>query len=178
VRAGQRWDRPAPARQGYRYMDYELRRQDFYTGLILCAVSLGIVAECWRMPRDLQGWPAYASPGVVTGLLGLGLFGMGLALTLRSVRRTGAALPITRTDVWAYLADTGTRRLGLMLGISVVYCLLLGRALPYWLTTGGYLLAVMFVFRAGPWWQVLLISAGSTAAVAYVFSRVFAIPLP
>jgi hypothetical protein len=159
-------------------MDYELRRQDFYTGLILCVVSLGIVAECWRMPRDLQGWPAYAGPGVVTGLLGLGLFGMGLALTLRSMRRSGATLAITRTDVWAYLADVGTRRLGLMLGISVVYCLLLGRNLPYWLTTGGYLLAVMFVFRAGPWWQILLISAGSTAAVAYVFNRVFAIPLP
>jgi hypothetical protein len=94
------------------------------------------------------------------------------------MRRSGATLAITRTDVWAYLADVGTRRLGLMLGISVVYCLLLGRNLPYWLTTGGYLLAVMFVFRAGPWWQILLISAGSTAAVAYVFNRVFAIPLP
>ena len=72
-------------------MEYAFRRQDFYTGVILCVVSLGIVAECWRMPRDLQGWPAYASPGVVTGLLGLGLFGMGLALTLRSARRTGTA---------------------------------------------------------------------------------------
>ncbi len=123
-------------------MDYEFRRQDFYTGLILCIVSLGIVAECWRMPRDLQGWPTYASPGVVTGLLGLGLFGMGLALTLRSVRRAGVALGITSTDIQAYLADVGTRRLGLMLGISVVYCLLLGRNFPYWLTTGGYLLAV------------------------------------
>jgi hypothetical protein len=159
-------------------MDYELRRQDFYTGLILCVVSLGVVSECWRMPRDLQGWPAYASPGVVTGLLGLGLFGMGLALTLRSVRRSGAALAIARRDVAAYLADVGTRRLGLMLGLSVVYCALLGRNLPYWLTTGGYLLAVMFAFRAGPWWQLLLISAGSTAAVAYVFNRIFAIPLP
>ena len=121
---------PRPARQGLPDMDYPFRRQDFYTGLILCVVSLGIVVECWRMPRDLQGWPAYASPGVVTGLLGLGLFGMGLALTLRSVRRAGAALPITRTDVRAYLADAGTRRLGLMLGLSVVYCLLLGRISP------------------------------------------------
>ena len=159
-------------------MGYELRRQDFYTGLILCVVSLGIVAECWRMPRDLQGWPAYASPGVVTGLLGLGLFGMGLALLLRSVRGSGAALAITGTDIWDYLSDVGTRRLGLMLGLSVVYCALLGRSIPYWLTTGSYLLAIMFTFRAGPWWQILLISAGSTAAVAYVFSRIFAIPLP
>ncbi|HSB71147.1 MAG TPA: tripartite tricarboxylate transporter TctB family protein [Candidatus Methylomirabilis sp.] len=159
-------------------MTYEFRRQDFYTGLILCVVSLGVVAQCWRMPRDLQGWPAYASPGVVTGLLGLGLFGMGLALTLRSVRRAGAPLGIAGVDVRAYLTDVGSRRLALMLGLSVIYCLLLGRNLPYWLTTGGYLLAVMFAFRAGPWWQLLLITAGSTAAVAYVFNRVFAIPLP
>jgi hypothetical protein len=159
-------------------MHHELRRQDFYTGLILCAVSLGVVAECWRMPRDLQGWPAYASPGVVTGLLGLGLFGMGLALTLRSVRRGGATLRIGAGDVRAYLADVGTRRLALMLGLSVLYCLLLGQRLPYWLTTGGYLVAVMLTFRAGPWWWILLISAATTATVAYVFSRVFAIPLP
>lgn len=159
-------------------MDYTFRRQDFYTGVIVCVVSLGIVAECWRMPRDLQGWPAYASPGVVTGLLGLGLFGMGLALTLRSVRRTGGPLAISGTDVRTYLTDAGTRRLVLMLGISVVYCLLLGRGIPYWLTTGGYLLAVMCVFRAGPLWQIVLISAASTAAVTYVFNRVFAIPLP
>ncbi|RPI08622.1 MAG: tripartite tricarboxylate transporter TctB family protein [Zetaproteobacteria bacterium] len=159
-------------------MHDEFRRQDFYTGLILCVVSLGIVAECWRMPRDLQGWPAYASPGVVTGLLGLGLFGMGLALTLRSARRGGASLRIGRGDVRAYMADVGTRRLGLMLGLSVLYCLLLGRGLPYWLTTGVYLLAVMLTFRAGPWWRILLVSAATTATVAYVFSRVFAIPLP
>ncbi len=159
-------------------MGSEFRRQDFYTGLILCLVSLGVMAECWRMPRDLQGWPAYASPGVVTGLLGLGLFGMGLALAVRSVRRTGAPLAIAGADIRAYLTDVGARRLGLMLGLSVVYCLLLGRVLPYWLTTGGYLLAVMFVFRAGPWWQILLISVGCTAAVAYVFNRIFAIPLP
>lgn len=159
-------------------MAYEFRRQDFYTGLILCVLSLGVIVQCWQMPRDLQGWPAYASPGVVTGLLGLGLLGMGLALTLRSVWRVGAPLGITGPDVRAYLRDVGTRRLGLMFGLSVLYCLFLGRDLPYWLTTGGYLLAVMFVFRAGPWWQLLLISAASTAAVAYVFNRIFAIPLP
>jgi hypothetical protein len=157
---------------------YDLRRQDFFTGLVLCVVSLGVVAECWRMPRDLQGWPAYAGPGVVTGMLGLGLFVMGLALTMRSVRRSGAPLAIRGADVQAYLTDVGTRRLGLMLGLSVLYCFCLGRGLPYWLTTGGYLVAVMVVFRAGPWWQILLISAGSSVAVAYVFNRIFAIPLP
>ena len=131
------------------------------------------------MPRDLQGWPAYAGPGVVTGLLGLGLLGMGLTLTVRSVRRSGH--PARRSQARTSgptSTDVGTRRLGLMLGLSVIYCSFLGRDIPYWLTTGGYLMAVMFAFRAGPWWQILLISAGSTAAVAYVFNRIFAIPLP
>jgi hypothetical protein len=159
-------------------MIYEFRRQDFYTGLILSVLSLGIVIESWRMPRNLQDWPAYAGPGVVTGILGLGLLSMGLVLTVRSVKRPGAPLGITGNDVQEYLTHIGTRRLALMFGLSVLYCLLLGRGIPYWLTTGGYLVAVMCVFRAGPWWQVLLISAGTTAAVAYVFNRIFAIPLP
>lgn len=159
-------------------MAYEFRRQDFYTGVILCAVSLGVMVESWRMPRDLQGWPAYAGPGVVAGLLGLGLFAMALALTVRSVRRGGPPLRITGEDIRAYLTDPGTRRLGLMLGLSILYCLVLGRNLPYWLTTGGYLITVMFVFRGAPWWQIVLISGGTTAAVAYVFNRIFAIPLP
>jgi len=88
-------------------MDYAFRRQDFYTGLILCAVSLGIVAECWRMPRDLQGWPAYASPGVVTGLLGLGFSVWGWRSRCDLCRRSGATLAITRTDVGEYLTDVG-----------------------------------------------------------------------
>ncbi|OGB90741.1 MAG: hypothetical protein A3G35_20960 [candidate division NC10 bacterium RIFCSPLOWO2_12_FULL_66_18] len=159
-------------------MAYEFRRQDFYTGVILCVLSLGVLVESWQMPRDLQGWPAYAGPGVVTGLLGLGLLLMGLALTIRSVRRAGAPLGISGGEARAYLGEVGTRRLGLMFGLSVLYCLLLGRGIPYWLTTGGYLVVVMFVFRAGPWWQILLISAGTTVAVVYVFNRIFAIPLP
>lgn len=158
--------------------EYPLRRQDFYTGLILSAVSLLVMEESWRMPRDLQGWPAYAGPGVVTGMLGLGLFVMAVVLTVRAVGRTGAPLGIGPREIRTYLSDEGTRRLALMLGFSVVYLFLLGHNLPYWLTTGGYLLAVMFAFRAGPWWQLLLISAGSTAVVTYVFNRVFAIPLP
>jgi putative tricarboxylic transport membrane protein len=159
-------------------MQREFRRQDFYTGLILSAVSLGVIAQSWRMPRILQGWPAYAGPGVVPGMLGLGLLAMALALTLRSVRGSGPPLPIGRRDASAYLGQTGTRRLGVMLGLSALYGLGLGHGLPYWLTTGAYLIVVMAVFRAGPWWRILLISAAATAAISLVFGRIFAVPLP
>ena len=159
-------------------MEREFRRQDFYTGVILSAVSLGVIAESWRMPRTLQGWPAYAGPGVVPGMLGLGLLVMAIALTVRSVQGSGSSLEITQGDAWAYLSDTGTKRLGLMLGLSVLYCLCLGHGFPYWMTTGAYLLLVMVVFRAGPWWQILLIAAAATGAITFTFGRIFAVPLP
>ncbi len=159
-------------------MEREFRRQDFYTGLILSAVSVGVVAESWRMPRTVQGWPAYAGPAVVPAMLGLGLLVMAFALTLRSVRGARSPLAIHRTDAWTYLTDTGTKRLGVMLGLSVLYCLSLGHGLPYWMTTAAYLLLVMVIFRAGPWWQILLIAAAATGAITFAFGRIFAVPLP
>jgi hypothetical protein len=159
-------------------MEREFRRQDFYSGLILIALSCGLIAESWRMPRTLQGWPAYAGPGVVPGMLGLGLLIMALALALRSVKASGEPLQIGPRDVRAYLGDPGTRRFGLMLGLSALYCLLLGHGFPYWLTTAAYLTLTMFVFRAGAWWHILLVSATATAAITFVFGRIFAVPLP
>jgi hypothetical protein len=159
-------------------MDYEFRRQDLYAGLILCVVSLGVMVESWRMPRDLQGWPAYAGPGMVTGLLGLGLLIMAVTLCVRAWVRSGAGLAIPWPEVKRYLALPGTRRLGLMFLLCFGYLLALGRGIPYYLTTGIYLVLTMLLFRATSWWAILLISGVATAAISIVFNRVFLIPLP
>jgi hypothetical protein len=157
---------------------YEHRRQDIYAGVLLCALSLGVIAESSRMPRDLQGWPAYASPGVVTGLLALGLLGMALALVIRAIGRSGASVAVSRSEAQAYLADPRTHRLALMFVLSVAYLLALGRGIPYVVTTGAYLLLAMLLFRAAPWWAALLISGVAAAGISLVFNRVFLIPLP
>lgn len=156
----------------------DFRRADFWWGAALCLLALGVVAESWRMPRDLQGWPAYAGPGVVTGLLALGLFGLALVLLVRALRRPGAALLVSGAELRAYLADPRTRRLGLVLFLSLAYVLALGRGIPYALTTGAYLAVTMGLFRAGPWWLIFPVAAGVTAAVTLVFTRVFLVPLP
>lgn len=159
-------------------MAYELRRQDFYTGLILSVVSLGVIVESWRMPRDLQGWPWYAGPGMVTGLLGLGLLGMAIALLVRAYRRAGAGLLAPLEEIRAYVSDPQTRRLGLMGLLCLGYLLSLGRGIPYYITTGTYLVLTMALFRAASWWVILLTSGLATAAISLVFNRVFLIPLP
>lgn len=159
-------------------MGYEFRRQDFFAGLILCIVCLVIIVESWRMPRDLQDWPWYAGPGMVTGLLGLGLLSMAIALLVRAYRRTGASLPIPLGEAWAYLNDSQTRRLGLMALLCLGYLLALGRGFPYYMTTGIYFVVTMTLFRAAAWWVILLTSGIATAAISLVFNRIFLIPLP
>jgi len=154
------------------------RRQDAYAGLLLCALSLYVIVESWRMPRDLQKWPAYASPGVVTGLLGLGLLGMAIGLIVRALRRPGAGLGISLAQARRYVTDPLTARLLVMVLLCVAYLLSLGRQLPYTLTTTAFLALTMLLFRAAAWWVVLLASAATAAAVALVFNGVFLIPLP
>jgi hypothetical protein len=159
-------------------MDYEFRRQDFYSGLIIVAIGLFVVVESWRMPRHFQNWPIYAAPGIVTGLLGLGLLGMGIALTIRSIRRQGAPLTFKRSDIFSYLKDPKTHRLGLMFALSLIYCLFLGHRLPYIVVTATYLAIAMITFRGTRPMKALIISAMVAIGVALVFNRLFLIPLP
>ena len=159
-------------------MDYPFRRQDIFAGVILIVLALFVVVESWRMPREFLGFPAFAGPGIVTGLLGLGLLGMAVTLVVRACRRPGARVCISRADLQVYLADPQTRRLGLVLLLCVAYLLSLGRGIPYSITTGAYLFITMAVFRAASWWVIALVSGLATTGLAVVFNKIFLVPLP
>jgi len=130
------------------------------------------------MPRHLQDWPAYAGPGMVTGLLGVVLLGMAAGLGVRALRRPGAGVTLPLADARRYLADPRTRRLALMAGLSLAYLVSLGRGWPYQVTTGAFLIAAMLLFNAARWWVVLLVSVATAAVIAAVFNRLFLVPLP
>ena len=159
-------------------MDYPFRKQDIYAGGILIVLALFVIVESWRMPREFLGFPAYAGPGLVTGLLGLCLLGMAVTLVVRACRRPGARVCISRADLQGYLADPQTRRFGLVLLLCVAYLLSLGRGIPYYITTGAYLLITMAVFRAASWWVIALVSGLATIGLAVVFNKIFLVPLP
>jgi hypothetical protein len=160
------------------HLDYPFRRQDIYAGMILIVLALFVIVESWRMPREFLGFPAYAGPGIVTGLLGIGLLGMAVTLVVRACRRPGARTGISRADLQNYLTHPQTRRLGLVLGLAVAYLLSLGRGIPYYITTGAYLFITMAVFRAASWWVIALVSGLATTGLAVVFNKIFLVPLP
>lgn len=159
-------------------MEYPFRRQDIYAAVILILLALFVIVESWRMPREFLGFPGYAGPGIVTGLLGLGLLGMALTLLVRAWRRPGAGVAISRADIRSYLANPQTRRFGLVLLLCVAYLLSLGRGVPYYITTGAYLLVTMVVFRAASWWVIALVSGLAASGLAVIFNKIFLVPLP
>jgi len=159
-------------------MDYPFRRQDIYAAVLLIAFALFIIVGSWRMPREMLGFPAYAGPGVVTGMLGLGVLGMAVALLMRAVRRPGKSAGIPRAEMQAYFAAPETRRLTIVLLLNSAYLLSLGRGIPYYVTTGAYLLVTMAVFRAASWWMIALVAGLATAGLVVVFSQIFLVPLP
>lgn len=159
-------------------MEYPFRRQDIYAAVILIVLSLFVIVESWRMPREFLGFPAFAGPGIVTGLLGLGLLGMAVTLLVRAYRRAGAGVAISRADIQGYLANPQTHRFGLVLLLCVGYLLSLGRGIPYYITTGAYLMITMAVFRAASWWVIALVSGLATTGLAVVFNKIFLVPLP
>ena len=159
-------------------MDYPFRRQDIYAGVILTALALFVIIESWRMPREFLGFPAYAGPGIVTGLLGLGLLGMAVTLLVRACRRPGTRVAISRADIRNYLANPQTRRFGLVLLLSSAYLLSLGRGIPYYVTTGAYLIITMAAFRAASWWVIALVSGLTATGLGVVFNKIFLVPLP
>jgi hypothetical protein len=159
-------------------MEYPFRRQDIYAAVILIVLALFVIVESWRMPREFLGFPGYAGPGIVTGLLGLGLLGMALTLLVRAWRRPGSRVAVSRADVRDYLANPQTRRFGLVLLLCAAYILSLGRGIPYYVTTGAYLLVTMAVFRAASWWVIALVSGLAATGLSVVFNKIFLVPLP
>jgi hypothetical protein len=92
------------------------------------------------------------------------LFGLALAL-----RRAGGAQP-EAAGSW--------RRTALALVLCVVFAAgLLGRGLPFWLTSAAFMFAAIFAFRVmdgdAPRWRIAASSAAIAIVAALVIGHVF-----
>lgn len=166
-------------------------RKDLFTSLVLIVFGAGVVVEALRMPRYEQlGINPYTVPGIVPGFLGgiLAVFGVLMLLRTAIAWRRHEAVPTTAADDEPGSVPRVLFTLGLTLGYGV---LLIGN-LPFWLATGIFVWAFLLVFEWRPRFAAgagagALVRVGGTAlveavlvsaAVTFVFQRVFLVTLP
>lgn len=159
-------------------------KADFVTAIGLSLFGSAIIIRSLQMPRfESLGVNPYSVPGIVPGLLGTVLTILGLMLLVRSIRRKGYRLGLTRETVRGYFTDASTKRFLIALLLSVIYGIFILKRIPYALATGLYVFAFVLIFEYRPgeglfsqkralffsFLEALLVSAGVTLVFRYLF---------
>ncbi len=180
----------------------KLLSADRIDGLIWVAFGIAVVHGAWAMDRlQSLGIPLATAPGVVPGLLGIAFIIFGSILLVRhepgagdvpeppipaSADATAAADAVAAT---AHGDEFDWRRVALSWLLCVTYGgVLLGRGLPYWALTAGFLFLHILLLDetdrvpASPTVRRLVIAALVSPTVATVvmltFERIFLVRLP
>ncbi|MDX9860261.1 MAG: tripartite tricarboxylate transporter TctB family protein [Rhodospirillales bacterium] len=166
-----------------------MTKADLITGLVLIVFSLTLIEESWRMPRLEQlGIHPSSVPGLVPGMLGVILLILGAVLTIRSFRRGGHHLGITRENTARTFCQPGNLRLIATLALSIGYAAFMIGNMPYWLATGvfTFLFIAIFEWRPGADGRTRLRGLAFAAVIAivvawvvtWVFANLFLVTLP
>ncbi len=164
-------------------------RADLHDAIGWVVLGLAVVVASLRMDRLAnQNIHPLTAPGLVPGLLGLGMMIVGTIMGLRSWRRGGHRLAVTPPTV-----DQRQRRKRVLLA-TVLCCgyslVLIGHGLPFWLASSTYVTGSILLFdrispdpekrridaRAAA--KALLIGVLSSVVVWLVFERLFLVRLP
>ncbi|MBE0530811.1 MAG: tripartite tricarboxylate transporter TctB family protein [Rhodospirillales bacterium] len=166
-----------------------ITKADLITGLVLLVFSLTLIEEAWRMPRLEQlGVHPSSVPGLVPGMLGVILLILGAVLTVRSVRRGGHHLGITRENTARTFRQPGNLRLIVTLVLCIGYAAFMIGNMPYWLATGIFTFLFIALFEWNPGADRRTRVRGLTLAaviavlvagvVTWVFANLFLVTLP
>lgn len=175
-----------------------MRRADQVFSLVLILLGAYVTFEAWRMPRfeELNVQPMTA-PGLTPALIGIVILVLGAVLLLQSLFAShppspgAGGSPRGATDAGAAPADdegsliVGYRRVLLVLASTFLYAAGLVGRLPFWLATGLFVFAFVYVFEVGngrPWGRRLLTAAllavAVSGSVTWLFQEVFLVRLP
>jgi putative tricarboxylic transport membrane protein len=155
-----------------------MAKADFITSIFLIFFSLLIMTyTLFRFPRFPEWGGIYSNPGFVPFLLGLTLFSMSSYLLIRSLKRQGYPIRISREGLRLFFRSQVVIRFFICFGLFALYYTLLGR-IPFIINTALYLFSSIMIFGRGKWYIALMISVATSIAVYLIFIRIFLIPLP
>jgi hypothetical protein len=157
-----------------------LRTLDFFMGIGFAAIGLYVAIDGYKIfiSPNLATVERPANPGVTTMFIGgmLALLGLIIAITgfigsRTPFRNAKQVIPETLRK------PTFLKGIIAMACIAVYFFILWGR-IPYVISTFIFLAGIMFIFKAGAWWKIFIISGITVAIVWYVFGVLAMVPLP
>lgn len=144
----------------------ETKRVDFWTGIGLMALSVGVWVLTAELPVPKRG----IGPGQYPRVIAAMMFFLGLVLSITNI--IGGFPKKTQQVNWVQLG----RSIGLAL-MAFVYLRLL-KLIGFPLLTPFFLFATIKLFGYKNWKIAALVSVGSTAVIFLLFNVVFMVFLP
>jgi hypothetical protein len=160
-------------------------RDDVGGGLLWMLLGTVILVASWRMDRlEAQDINPYTIPGLVPGLLGLGMMFFAALMLARGWRNGGLYAPSSMPDE----RQTAYGRLALALVLCIGYAVVLLGRVPFWLAASLFVSTSIFALRftelrakaqllRGAVTSIM-IGISSGALVTLVFEKLFLVRLP
>ena len=152
-------------------------RSDLRGGVGWMVFGLVILVASWRMDRfEAMGATVYTAPGFVPAIFGFTLALLGAVLAWRGWRARHAGVDAAPEALLS-------RRIGLMLVLTLAYAAGMVGRMPFWLATSLFVAAFTAVFAdtLPPVHRAITALASgalTTLAVLLVFERIFLVRLP
>ena len=136
-----------------------------------------------------DGYKAFVSPALVTveksvnpGLTTLFIGGflalLGLVLAVIGLRGSGNPFAKAAEVIPETIRKTSFMRGALTIVCIGIYFFVFWGRIPYVISTFIFLAGMMFLFKGGAWWKLVLVSGSTVAIIWYVFGELAMIPLP
>ena len=164
-------------------------KADFVASLILIGFGVWIVIHSLNMPRFTEfGANPFSVPGIVPGILGTIISLLSLLVFIRSIRRRGYRLGLSRSSLNRFFQDASSKRMLITCLVCIIYGLGLVGHIQYFTATFIYVFVFLIIFQYRfseafrIQWKLVLFSIIQAlliaGAVAVVFRYLFLVDLP
>jgi hypothetical protein len=157
-----------------------LRSLDFFMGIGFFVIGTYVAIDGYMafISPALVTVERSSNPGVTTMFVGGSLALLGLVMAIIGFIGSGGPFRNAKQAIPETLRKpTFLKGVVAMACIAIYFFVLWGRV-PYVISTFIFLAGMMFIFKAGVWWKITLISGITVAIIWYVFGVLAMVPLP
>lgn len=128
--------------------DQDMPKADFITSLVLIGLSIFVIVMSAQMPKfEHRSANPWSVPGIVPGFLGYIIGFLGLAMLIRSLKKGGYNLGLSKEKVITWVRKPASLRLWLTILLILFYAWGLIGKIPFPLATFLFIAAFTVIFE-------------------------------